>query len=198
MGIPGQYAHERMRAAFETVARAAKGPRQGNGSRGDGSRGRLARVRGVGVRLSRLTCRAADRPAQPEMTQSRHFERVAISASTVLSETGVPRAESFQRHSGFLAYKHHRVLQTWPPSGAPAACARRSNACPHHRKNRTECELTHIYRPVFELLSSIWANGASSKTCRPDHGKRGFGSGWGRSQAHDWGGRRWHIHLSRL
>src|SRR6202035_4038253 len=37
---------------------------------GDGSRGRLARVRGVGVRLSRLTCRAADRPAQPEMTQS--------------------------------------------------------------------------------------------------------------------------------
>jgi 2-keto-3-deoxy-L-rhamnonate aldolase RhmA len=25
MGIPGQYAHERMRAAFETVARAAKG-----------------------------------------------------------------------------------------------------------------------------------------------------------------------------
>src|ERR1700730_15456122 len=37
---------------------------------GDGPRGRLARVRGVGVRLSRLTCRAADRPAQPEMTQS--------------------------------------------------------------------------------------------------------------------------------
>ena len=25
MGIPGQYTHERMRAAFETVARAAKG-----------------------------------------------------------------------------------------------------------------------------------------------------------------------------
>src|ERR1700720_788120 len=38
---------------------------------GDGSRGRLARVRGVGVRLSRLTCRAADRPAQPEMTPRR-------------------------------------------------------------------------------------------------------------------------------
>jgi 4-hydroxy-2-oxoheptanedioate aldolase len=25
MGIPGQYTHERMRAAFETVARGAKG-----------------------------------------------------------------------------------------------------------------------------------------------------------------------------
>src|SRR5580704_12006597 len=32
---------------------------------GDGSLGRLARVRQVGVRLSRLTCRAADGPAQP-------------------------------------------------------------------------------------------------------------------------------------
>ena len=33
MGIPGQYTHERMRAAFETVARAAKGSRQGDGGR---------------------------------------------------------------------------------------------------------------------------------------------------------------------
>jgi 2-keto-3-deoxy-L-rhamnonate aldolase RhmA len=31
MGLPGQYTHERMRAAFETVARAAKGHRKGMG-----------------------------------------------------------------------------------------------------------------------------------------------------------------------
>ena len=33
MGIPGQYTHERMRAAFETVAKAARSARQGDGGR---------------------------------------------------------------------------------------------------------------------------------------------------------------------
>ena len=33
MGIAGEYTHEWMRAAFETVARGAKGSRHGNGSR---------------------------------------------------------------------------------------------------------------------------------------------------------------------
>src|ERR1700730_8434413 len=52
---------------------------------GDGSPGTLARVRGLGVRFLRLTCRAADRPAQPEMT---HSGRRGISSTRRLTSSG--------------------------------------------------------------------------------------------------------------
>src|SRR5436853_4915124 len=75
---------------------------------GDGSLRRLARVRGVGFRLLRLTCRAADGAAQPEMTQGRGVKRLRRlradlqSAPRSRSIAGAVRRVDFPRRGSAL------------------------------------------------------------------------------------------------
>ena len=71
---------------------------------GYGAFGRLDRVRGV--RFSRLTCRAADGPAQPEMTQSRRTWR-----NRSRSHGSLRRVNSFrQRKSANIPEVPHTAL----------------------------------------------------------------------------------------
>jgi hypothetical protein len=63
---------------------------------GYGALARLDRVRGV--RFLRLTCRAADGPAQPEMTQSRSRARnVSMMKFQTLSDTAIVRRSPDQK-----------------------------------------------------------------------------------------------------
>jgi hypothetical protein len=42
------------------------------------------------------------------------------------------------------------------------------------------CELAHIYRPAFDLLSPAWVDGAPIGSCfAPNHSKQGFRHGRG-------------------
>jgi hypothetical protein len=59
---------------------------------GYGALGRLDRVRGV--RFLRLTCRAANGPAQPEMTHLRHWSGFCIAGETPLYASTVANRSS--------------------------------------------------------------------------------------------------------
>src|ERR1700738_4740201 len=66
-----------------------------------GALGRLDRVRGV--RFLRLTCRAADGPAQPEMTQTRLFGPPRGCRSHCLVRDSGAQPECLERRSGSCA-----------------------------------------------------------------------------------------------
>jgi hypothetical protein len=95
MGIPGQYTHERMRAAFETVARAAKGHGKAIGGR----------RRAPGFRVPELA--VAARRALPDRRlrcrlhpQRRPRRREAVARAEIIeSPNKPPRLSSWSRGS---------------------------------------------------------------------------------------------------